>query len=225
MKNKRLLDIFGEIDDRHIAEAAPVAKKSRNKPIWFRWGTIAACMVLVLSVCFGSFAVVAEAKEYKAAVQFFNDYGMSTEGLTRGEIKEVYRDITTKSFTYSKTAEVIRNSISSDNIGGYEIVQDNPTPEDIENLWNYKNYTGGFIGATQTGAHYKYHSEYKEDESLGLEVHDKSYLEKYDGDNLLWSVSISDFWIEDYSIVSDGVIAYGRTDTWSSTLNFPCMDG
>ena len=35
MKNKRLLDIFGEIDDRHIAEAAPVAKKSRNKPIWF----------------------------------------------------------------------------------------------------------------------------------------------------------------------------------------------
>ena len=37
MKNKRLLDIFGEIDDRHIAEAAPVAKKSRNKPIWFRW--------------------------------------------------------------------------------------------------------------------------------------------------------------------------------------------
>lgn len=217
MKNKRLLDIFGEIDDRHIAEAAPVAKKSRNKPTWFRWGTIAACMVLVLSVCFGSFAVVAEAKEYKAAVQFFNDYGMSTEGLTRGEIKEVYRDITTKSFTYSKTAEVIRNSISSDNIGGYEIVQDNPTPEDIENLWNYKNYTGGFIGATQTGVHYKYHSEYKEDESLGLEVHDKSYLEKYDGDNLLWSVSISDFWIEDYSTVSDGVIAYGRTDTWSST--------
>ena len=176
MKNKRLLDIFGEIDDRHIAEAAPVAKKSRNKPIWFRWGTIAACMVLVLSVCFGSFAVVAEAKEYKAAVQFFNDYGMSTEGLTRGEIKEVYRDITTKSFTYSKTAEVIRNSISSDNIGGYEIVQDNPTPEDIENLWNYKNYTGGFIGATQTGVHYKYHSEYKEDESLGF-------------DNNIWEIS------------------------------------
>lgn len=70
---------------------------------------------------------------------------MSTEGLTRGEIKEVYRDITTKSFTYSKTAEVIRNSISSDNIGGYEIVQNNPTPEDIENLWNYKNYTGGLL--------------------------------------------------------------------------------
>lgn len=173
-------------------------------------------MVLLISACFGTFAVVAEATEYKAAVQFFDDYCMSIDGLTRGEIKAVYRDITTKSFTYSKTAEVIRDSISADNIGGYEITQDDPTPEDIKNLWNYKNYTGSFIGSTQTGIHYKYHSEYKEDETLGFEIHDKSYLEKYAGDELLWSVSVSDFWIEYYSLVSDGVIAYGRTDTWSS---------
>ena len=216
MKNKRLLNIIGEIDDRHIAEAAPATRKSRSKPIWIKWGTMAACFVLLISACFGTFTVVAEAAEYKAAVQFFNDYGMSTDGLTRGEIKAVYRDITTKSFTYSKTAEVIRNSISADNVGGYEITQDNPTPEDVKNLWNYKNYTGGFIGSTQTGVHYKYRSEYKEDKTLGFEIHDKSYLEKYNGDELLWSVSVSDFWIENFSIVSDGVIAYGRTDTLSS---------
>lgn len=216
MKNKRLLNIIGEIDDRHIAEAAPATRKSRSKPIWIKWGTMAACFVLLISACFGTFTVVAEAAEYKAAVQFFNDYGMSTDGLTRGEIKAVYRDITTKSFTYSKTAEVIRNSISADNVGGYEITQDNPTPEDVKNLWNYKNYTGGFIGSTQTGVHYKYRSEYKKDKTLGFEIHDKSYLEKYNGDELLWSVSVSDFWIENFSIVSDGVIAYGRTDTLSS---------
>ena len=174
MKNKRLLNIIGEIDDRHIAEAAPATKKSRSKPIWIKWGTMAACFVLLITACFGTFAVVAEAAEYKAAVQFFNDYGMSTDGLTRGEIKAVYRDITTKSFTYAKTAEVIRNSISADNVGGYEITQDDPTPEDIKNLWNYKNYTGGFIGSTQTGVHYKYRSEYKKDETLGFEIHDKS---------------------------------------------------
>lgn len=219
MKNKRLLNIIGEIDDRHIAEAAPAIRKSHSKPIWIKWGTMAACFVLLISACFGTFAVVAEAAEYKAAVRFFNDYGMSTDGLARGEIKAVYRDITTESFTYSKTAEVIRNSISVDNVGGYEITQDNPTPEDVKNLWNYKNYTGGFIGSTQTGVHYNYRSEYKKDETLGFEVHDKSYIEKYNGDELLWSVSVSDFWIEDYSIVSDGVIAYGRTDTWSSNQN------
>lgn len=215
MKNKRLLNIIGEIDDRYIAEATPATKKSCTKPIWIKWGTMAACFVLLIITCFGMFAAIAEAKEYKAAVQFFNDYGMSTDGLTRGEIKAVYRDITTKSFTYSKTAEVIRNSISADNVGGYEITQDDPTPEDVKNLWNYKNYTGGFIDSTQTGVHYKYHSEEKMDETLGFKIHDKSYLEKYNGDELLWSVSVSDFWIEDYSIVSDGVIAYGRTDTWS----------
>ncbi|MGM9642402.1 MAG: hypothetical protein ACI3XI_04250 [Eubacteriales bacterium] len=219
MKSNRLLNIIGEIDDRHIAEAAPTARKARTKPVWIKLGIVAACMVLLICTCFGAFAVVAEAEEYKAAVHFFNDYGMSPDGLTREEIKAVYRDITTKSFTYYKTAEVIRNSISVDHIGGYEIMQDDPTPEDVKNLWNYKNYTGGFIGSTQTGVHYKIRSEYKEDETLGFAIHDKSYIEKYDGDELIWSVSVSDFYINDYSIVSDGVIACGRTYTWSTNQN------
>lgn len=203
MKCERLLDIIGEIDDKYIAEAAPAARKSRRKSVWAKCGTIAACLVMLLSVTLGTFAVVAEAAEYKAAVQFFNDYDMSTEGLTRGEIKAVYRDITTKSFTYSKTAEVIRDSISADNIGGYEITQDDPTPEDIENLWNYKNYTDGFIGSTQTGVHYEYHSE----------GDNKSRLEKYDDDELIWSVSVPNFSICQYHIVSDGVIVYGNEFT------------
>lgn len=220
MKNKRLLNIIGEIDESHIAEAAPALKSPRRKHAWPKWGTLVACMVLLISVGFGTFTIAAEAAEYKAAVQFFHDYGMSTDGLTRGEIKAVYRDITTKSFTYSKTAEVIRNSISTDNIGGYEIAQDDPSSEYIKNLWNYKNYTGGFVGSAQTGVHYKCRSEYKMDKTLGFEVHDKSYLEKYDGEELIWSVAISAFWIEDYSIVSDGVIAYGRTYRWSSNQNY-----
>lgn len=100
---------------------------------------------------------------------------------------------------------------------GQDVTKPNITPEMVAEA-----ITGSVSGMEGVDPEalkqfYKYHSEYKEDESLGLEVHDKSYLEKYDGDNLLWSVSISDFWIEDYSIVSDGVIAYGRTDTWSST--------
>ena len=108
-------------------------------------------MVLILSACLGAFAIAAEAKEYETAVQFFQYYDMSTEGLTRGEIKAVYRDITTKSFSYSKTAEVIQSSISPDTVGGYEIPQEDPTPEDVEALWNQKNFTGQFAGDTQMG--------------------------------------------------------------------------
>lgn len=47
MKNKRLLNIVGEIDDRHIIEAAPAAKKVR-KPVWVKWGAMAACLALVV---------------------------------------------------------------------------------------------------------------------------------------------------------------------------------
>ena len=214
MKKENISDALNNIDFDMVEDVyeSTKQKKENQKIIWRKWGTMAACFVLLITACFGTFAVVAEAAEYKAAVQFFNDYGMSTDGLTRGEIKAVYRDITTKSFTYSKTAEVIQNSISADIIGGYEIMQDDPTPEDVENLWNYKCYTGGFIGSAQTGIHYNCRSEYREDDAaLGGEIHDKSYIEKYDGDELIWSVSVSDFRIEDYSIVSDGLIAYGRT--------------
>lgn len=44
MKNKRLLDIIGEIDDQHIACAAPKAKKSRKQ----YWGAVAACIAFVV---------------------------------------------------------------------------------------------------------------------------------------------------------------------------------
>lgn len=217
MKSRRLLELVGQIDDRYILEAATTAKQPRRRPSWVKWGTMAACVAVLIGLCFGSLALVAEAKEYEVAVHFFNYYDMSTQGLTRGEIKAVYRDITTKSFTYSKTTQVIKSSITTDTVGGYEIMQENPTPEDVENLWNHKNFTGGFAGAAQEGIHYRHRSEYKEDADLGFEVLDTSYIEKYDGDTLLWSAAVPEFWIDRCLAVSDGVIAYGQTDTWSGT--------
>ncbi len=217
MKTKRLLEIMTDIDAGYIAEAAPGAKNVRKKRVLTKWAAVAACVALLFCACAGSVAFVVQAQEYQAAVRFFSDYGMSTAGLTRAEVRAVYRDITTRSFTYSKTAQVIQRSISPDRVGGYEILQGEPTPQDVENLWNYKNYTGGFIGDTQQGIHYKCREEYRLDAELGFEVHDKSYIEKYDGENLVWSVAITEFWIEGCSLVSDGVIAYGRTATWSSS--------
>ena len=209
MKNRCLLDIVGEIDDRYIAEAVPAARKTRSKPAWRKWGAVAACIVLMVSVSVGAAAIAAEAKEYKAAVQFFNENGMSTEGLTREEIKAVYRDITTKSFTYSKTAGIILDSISSDYVGGYEIIQEHPTPEDIENLWYYKNYAGRFIVSEPGGNRYAYRYESIEDDS-GIKAEDRYYIEKYDGERCIWSVPISEFLIKGCCTVADGVVAYGR---------------
>lgn len=214
MRKEEFLEILGEIDEKHLKEAKEY-RKSR-KPILYKWAAMAACVMFLISACFVSLAVVVEAKEYEAAIRFFDDYDISTEGLTREEIKAVYRDITTKSFSYSKTAEVIRNSISSDQIGGYEILQKNPTPEDLEKLWNYKNNPYGFYESAQSGVSYRYRAEYKEDPTLGFHIHDKSYIEKYDGEDLVWSVSVSEFRIDGYSVVKDGIIAYGENSIWST---------
>lgn len=215
MKGNEMLDMIENLNPVYI-EAASAVPKVRKSTWLKRCVAIAACFVLLLSAGFGTYTYAAEIKEYNAAIKFFNDYNLSTEGLTRGEIKKVYLDITTESFSYMKTAEVIANSLSSAQIGGFEILQDNPTPEDVENLWNYKNYSGGFLFPVQKGVHYKYHSDYIEE---GQILFDQSYLEKYDGETLIWSISIPEFEIRGYSVISDGVIAYGENATTSSLQN------
>ncbi len=188
-------------------------KKKNIKITWKAIAMAAAGFALIISAGLGSYAYASELKEYKAAVSFFNDYGLSTDGLSRGEIKEVYHDIKTEAFSYSKTAEVIAKSISDSQVDGFEIIQNVMTPEDVEDLWNYKNYNGNYMKA---GA-YKYYSEYKLDEERGFEVHDKSWFEKYDEDDLLWQISFEEFSIDGYAEVSNGVIIYGNTPIWPNS--------
>ena len=49
MKNKRLLNIIGEIDERYIKEVAPHEKRN-HRPIWMKWVAIAASVTLVLGI-------------------------------------------------------------------------------------------------------------------------------------------------------------------------------
>jgi len=214
-------ELDGEVLERIKAEVLVKTNLSemntgKKKTIIRHWKTIAvmaaAGFILLISAGFGSYVYATELKEYKAAVSFFNDYGLSTEGLSRVEIKEVYRDITTESFTYSKTAQVIAKSISNGKVEGHEILQNGMLPEDVEDLWNYRNYNSNYMS---TGT-YKFYSDYKKDEELGFDVHDKSCLEKYDGDSFLWQVSFEEFCIDGYTEVRDGVIIFGYTPTWSS---------
>lgn len=185
---------------------------------------IAAGFLLLISASLGTYVYAAEAKEYDAAVQFFDEYKLSAEGLSRGEIKSVYRDISTNAFTYSGTADVLERSLTTRGIDGYEILQENPSFADMEQLWIAMNSVfpdGAATPPQPEGIHYQYRYDYKEDPELGFEIHDRSYLEKYDGETLLWSVSLTEFQIFGYSSVSDGVIAYGETPTWSSTQLSP----
>lgn len=213
MRGADLLNKLENIDPAYI-EAAAVAPNVKKSNWIKKFAVIAACLVLVIS---GSYAYAAEVKEYNDAIQFFNNYDLSTENLTRVEIKKVYRDITTKSFTYSKTAEIILNSLSTDRVDGWEIFQEASSPQEIEELWNYKYYNGYSAYFAQDGVHYTYRSEYGLDE-YGISNYKDfkgSYFEKYVNDTLVWSAFVPEFEILGYDVVSDGYIVYGTAPSFN----------
>ena len=90
MKGIELIEMLENVDPAYIEAAA--AEPKVKKFAWLKkYGAIAACIALLLSAGLGTYAYAAEVKEYKAAIRFFNEYNLSVEGLTRGEIKNVYR--------------------------------------------------------------------------------------------------------------------------------------
>ena len=51
MKNERILDALEKVDEELIVEAAPGNKPPRkNSMNWVRWGTVAACVVLIVGL-------------------------------------------------------------------------------------------------------------------------------------------------------------------------------
>ena len=206
MKGNDFLDKMELISPEYI-EAADVTAPA-NRLGWLKkCGIVAACLVLLVGIGLGTHICVTDIREYNTAVQFFNEYKLSTEGLTRKEIKNVYRDIITKSFSDPKTAEVIIHSLSNDGIEGNKIFQEDPTPEDIEKLWNDKNMWYPTI--EQSGVYYKCYSDSVDNDWYCC------YVEKYDGNKLLWRTSFPSYRsfkdrIRGSKIVSDGVIVYGR---------------
>ena len=80
--------------------AAPARKAVRRSSSTFRRIlAAAACVALLLSAGAGVYAYAAAKKEYNNALTFFYENELSTEGLTKNEIREVYRDFYSQSFT------------------------------------------------------------------------------------------------------------------------------
>jgi len=105
--------------DLHVGQAEPKPKRRPHlKPVL---ASLVALGVLLSGATV--YAAIAEARDYAAAVTFFNTNNLPLDGLSRSEIKHVYRDISTGTFTFGKTADVVTSSVS-----GYDLFQEEPTP-------------------------------------------------------------------------------------------------
>lgn len=217
MNKEMISDILGKIDDSYLAEAARAdfcqagAKNGKTagqtkRTQGFRWRAVAAG--LAAAVVMGSVTAVTsvEAAEYRTASDFFEENGISPEGLTRAEIKTVYRDISTGRFDYEKTADVILQAVS-----GFEIPTETPTSGDLVALWE-ENLRRNEI--PQQGVGYKTRYQYEIDKQRGVSVFAKSVVECYRDGTQMWSAEIRDFHVEGTSAFDSGAIVWGHDYAW-----------
>lgn len=229
MKNKKLIDSWNKIEPGEAAEERmlsaileenrrvreeegdPASGQAGNRVRRFRWGYAAACLALLVLVGTVGFAVSAEAKEYQTAVAFFEENGLSAEGLSRSEVKAVYRDITEKRFSYGKTAEVIRHAVP-----GWELQERLPTPEELAAVWD-KNVWAAKFSNSQYGISCRIDQRYRKDESRGFEVLDRSVVECCRDGKPLWTAEFTDFYVEDCTVTNAGTMVWGRNEVWSTS--------
>ena len=231
MNKKKVSQIISEIDERYLEEAAAFAvgnkedepnpcaavpEKTERQPRRIKWAAVAACLAVVLLIGSVTYAVAAEAKEYKMALAFFEENGLSTEGLSRSEIKEVYRDIKTNSFSCEKTAEVLQQTVP-----GWEIAQDEPTPEELTAPWD-KNVWKKTV--SREGIGYRIEYEYTQ----GQEWVKKSVLACYQDGTLLWTAEFPNVYAEGYARAGEETVLWGWVESSPSAERRPgwiaCVD-
>ena len=216
-RREKLSEIIGAIDETYTLEAEKAVTRAASEedgqnpsqkekalrlPVRKGWIAAAAAAILVLLAAGGSAAAITvEAKEYKAAVAFFEENELPMEGLSRAEVKEVYRDIILRKFSSEKTEEILK-----EHLAGLEILQDEPTPEELAAAWD-KWIVWDTIRTT--GISYGKEIRYKVNEQTGMEELDASVLKCYRDGECIWTTEIKDFWLEKCTHGSLGTIAWG----------------
>ena len=90
MTNEKLYEVLGDINEKYVSEAR--AYQKAKKPVWAKWGVIAACLCLMIPLT--AFAI--DIIQYNAAVDYLNSLGIVVEDLSdysHKEIKEAVKTI------------------------------------------------------------------------------------------------------------------------------------
>ena len=207
MKKETMEQALGNLNERYFEEAAAFSGKPVLHTRRVRIGLAAACVALAAILGASVFAVVAEAKEYDAAIEFFEENGLSADGLSRAEIKEVYKDITTKKFSYEKTADVLRDSIP-----GLEIIEDDPTPEELAAFWNAPPH---FEPLPVSGIRLEVWLDSTDNTSDNV----NTTVRCLQGEMMLWAAEIPDFYRSGFSLLSDSIAVWENPSSITNRRN------
>ena len=161
-------------------------KKNTRKIYFPKIAFVSIVLIMFISIIgLSTYAIKVEAQEYQNAVDFFEANELSLDGLTRYEIKEIYKDITTNKFEYKKTGEVIVESIKI-KVPGYSIEINNASSNELISVWELwddirKNKTNEFKSIS-----YDYTSKSKNEDGTYTYV-----FRKYNEEVEEWSIDIN----------------------------------
>lgn len=210
MKATDILTTLGNMDDDLIIESEITGKKRSKK--WIKAaGIVAACLVLAVTVSMTGFSI-ADALEYQTALSFFEENGLSTDGLSRSDVKAVYYDIITKSFTYGKTADVLKKSTY---VSGLELELPDESLSDVSSEASEKDYNSWDTDESGIILQADNQDIFNDE---GAKVSQKSIVSCYKNDELLWTKEIPDthILIDSYLYTDNGLVFYGMNIVWSS---------
>ena len=159
---------------------------------------IAAALLIVG----GTTVSASEAIQYGRAVDFFEEYDISRNGLTRSQVKKIYRDITTQSFTYEKTEQALASGLE-----GYEIQSEPLDPDELSRLWMAVYGMKRRAAATLSDAEYYYSHVMSEDESNPFYY---DLLSKRVNGTVLWKKRFDNFYTEAICAFGDRILVAGN---------------
>ena len=204
MKKSEIKKLLLKLDDVKMPDKETIISECPNiTPKTFSRKRVGIRPVLIMAATIILLALIgcaAEVKEYNDAVEFFDQYDLSKENLSRSEIKMVYRDIITEKFALEKTAVVIIDSYEGKAIGISK-----PSSEELKDIWNK-------IGSWREEKYSWYYLD-NEEEINGIIRSGEMMFKKEENGVVLWETKIPlrDGYVEDYTLLSDGkyVAVYG----------------
>lgn len=107
---------------------AACSRQVKQRRIW-----MTGLCGLVLAVSLGGFAAFQiEAAEYREASGYLEKYGIDVEDMSRGVVKQVYKDIITSTFELDSTKAILQNlSVQMD-----ILLPQRPTETELQAFWN-----------------------------------------------------------------------------------------